>query len=125
MPGNAIPKFPLCGDTLPVMMRTVLIRHHDAEIEQRVLPPWLASASDMAGMLVIRDEESQLLNRAMRETLLGAGQLCRRHGVSTLLQLCEAQERCGLGKADDCGIWDAMSARRKFLLKNGCFFCLY
>lgn len=50
------------------MTKTLLICHHDARLDLEVLAPWLASFSQLSGIVVIREEgRSQLVARAKRE----------------------------------------------------------
>lgn len=49
-------------------MRTLLICHHDARLDREFLPRWLASFSELAGLVVIRDSRGQLWRRTRRET---------------------------------------------------------
>jgi folate-dependent phosphoribosylglycinamide formyltransferase PurN len=49
-------------------LKTLLICHHDADLDLLVLAPWLASFSELSGIVVIReDARSQLWKRAKRE----------------------------------------------------------
>jgi hypothetical protein len=49
-------------------MRTLLICQHDAELDRKILAPWLASFSELAGVMVIQEAAtSQLVKRAKRE----------------------------------------------------------
>ena len=49
-------------------MRTLLICHHNAEFDLKVLAPWLASFSHLVGVMVIQEErKSELWKRAKRE----------------------------------------------------------
>jgi folate-dependent phosphoribosylglycinamide formyltransferase PurN len=48
-------------------VRTLLICHHDSRLDLEFLPRWLASFSDLAGVVVVRDERRQLWRRARRE----------------------------------------------------------
>ena len=48
-------------------MRTLLICHHDAPIDREGLSRWLASFSDLAGVLVIRETRPAVRRRIRRE----------------------------------------------------------
>jgi folate-dependent phosphoribosylglycinamide formyltransferase PurN len=48
-------------------VRTLLICHHDARLDREFLPRWLASFSELAGVVVVRDSRRQLWRRARRE----------------------------------------------------------
>jgi len=48
-------------------VRTLLICHHDARLDREFLPRWLASFSELVGVVVIRDSRRQLWRRARRE----------------------------------------------------------
>jgi len=48
-------------------MRTLLICHHDARLDREFLPRWLASFSELAGIVVVHDSRRQLWRRARRE----------------------------------------------------------
>jgi len=48
-------------------MRTVLMRHKGAQFERDVIEPWLASVSDLVGVVMIRNVRARRLARARRE----------------------------------------------------------
>ena len=48
-------------------MRTALICHHDAPLNRHVLPAFLASFSELAGVLVIREPPARVRRRLRRE----------------------------------------------------------
>jgi folate-dependent phosphoribosylglycinamide formyltransferase PurN len=48
-------------------MRTLLICHHDARLDRELMPRWLASFSDYAGSVVIRDARRTVWRRVRRE----------------------------------------------------------
>jgi hypothetical protein len=48
-------------------MKTVLICHEDAELDREGLGRWLASFSDLAGIIVLQEKKEQLLRRTKRE----------------------------------------------------------
>ncbi len=48
-------------------MRTVLLHHEGARLEREVMAPWLASFSDLAGIVVLDDGRQRLLRRVRRE----------------------------------------------------------
>lgn len=48
-------------------MRTVLMRHENARFEREVIEPWLASVSDLAGVVVIRNKRERTVARIRRE----------------------------------------------------------
>jgi len=48
-------------------MRTVLICHHDNTLNREVLPRWLASFSDLAGVVVIEETAGRMGKRVRRE----------------------------------------------------------
>lgn len=50
-----------------LIMKTVLICHDGDVFDQQALPRWLASFSDMAGMVVLRERPEQVRRRAKRE----------------------------------------------------------
>jgi hypothetical protein len=48
-------------------MKTLLICHHDAPLDQEVLARWLNSFSDLVGIVVIREGSHQMRRRVRRE----------------------------------------------------------
>ena len=48
-------------------MRTVLICHEDAALDREGLGRWLASFSDLVGIIVLREKKEQLWRRSKRE----------------------------------------------------------
>ena len=48
-------------------MKTALICHHDDDLNRIALPRWLASFSDLVGLVIIRETEKQKRNRIKRE----------------------------------------------------------
>jgi folate-dependent phosphoribosylglycinamide formyltransferase PurN len=60
-------------------MRTVLLHHKGAQLEQEVMPRWLASFSDLAGIVVVRGSAARALRRLRREL--------RRVGPARLLDI--------------------------------------
>lgn len=48
-------------------MRTVLIYHDEADLDREVMTRWLASFSELAGRVVIREERKRALMRTRRE----------------------------------------------------------
>jgi Formyl transferase len=48
-------------------MRTVLLYHEGARLEQQVMAPWLASFSDLAGIIVLGNARQRLARRVRRE----------------------------------------------------------
>jgi len=60
-------------------VRTLLICHHDARLDREFLPRWLASFSELAGIVVVRDSSRQVWRRARREL--------KRSGVVGLLDV--------------------------------------
>lgn len=48
-------------------MRTVLICHHDNLLNREVVPAWLSSFSDLAGVVVIEEPPGRLAKRVRRE----------------------------------------------------------
>jgi hypothetical protein len=48
-------------------MRTLLICHHDADLDRVVLARWLNSFSDLAGIVLIHETSKQLRRRVRRE----------------------------------------------------------
>ena len=48
-------------------MRTALICHHDNPLNREVLPRWLASFSDLAGVVIIEETAGRLSKRIKRE----------------------------------------------------------
>jgi folate-dependent phosphoribosylglycinamide formyltransferase PurN len=60
-------------------VRTLLIGHHDARLDLEFLPRWLATFSELAGVVVIRDTKRQIWRRARREM--------KRSGVIGLLDV--------------------------------------
>ena len=48
-------------------MKTALICHHDDDLNRLALPRWLASFSNLAGVVIIRESEKQKRNRIQRE----------------------------------------------------------
>lgn len=60
-------------------MKTVLLRHEDARFEREVIEPWLASVSDLAGVVVIRNKRDRTFRRIRAEL--------RRSGVTGLLDV--------------------------------------
>lgn len=48
-------------------MNTVLLRHEDARFERQVIEPWLASISDLSGVIVIRNKRNRTLRRVRAE----------------------------------------------------------
>jgi hypothetical protein len=48
-------------------MKTVLMRHEHSRFEQEVTEPWLASISDLAGVVVIRNKRERTFARIRRE----------------------------------------------------------
>ena len=75
-------------------MRTLLICHHDARLDREFLPRWLASFSELAGIVVVRDSSRQLWRRARREL--------KRSGVLGLLDVVAYRlyHRARLSRAD-------------------------
>jgi folate-dependent phosphoribosylglycinamide formyltransferase PurN len=51
----------------PARPRMVLICHHDEPINREALPHWLASFTDLAGIVVIRERPEMVRRRARRE----------------------------------------------------------
>ena len=48
-------------------MKTILICHENDEIDLRVIAPWLASFSDLAGIILIRERMGRMRARIQRE----------------------------------------------------------
>src|SRR5215472_5397373 len=48
-------------------MKTALICHHDDELNRIALPRWMASFSQLAGLVIIRETDKQKRNRIKRE----------------------------------------------------------
>lgn len=48
-------------------MRTVLMRHEESRFEREVIEPWLASVSDLAGVVIIRNKRKRTFTRIQRE----------------------------------------------------------
>jgi hypothetical protein len=48
-------------------MRTVLLHHEGARLEQEVMAPWLASFSDLAGIIVLGEARQRRVRRVRRE----------------------------------------------------------
>src|SRR3954451_1346741 len=51
----------------PRQMRTALICHHDNPLNRDVLPRFMATFSDVAGMVVIRERPGRMKKRLMFE----------------------------------------------------------
>lgn len=74
-------------------MRSALICHHDNVLNREVLPRWLATFSDLAGVVIIEERPGRLLKRMRREW--------RRSGVRMLDVLAfQANYRLRLAAAD-------------------------
>jgi hypothetical protein len=54
-------------DDNSIPMRSVLIHHAESEIEERVLPGWLGSFSDLAGTIVVHEPAGRTRRRVQRE----------------------------------------------------------
>ena len=48
-------------------MRTLLICHENDELDREIIAPWLASFSDLAGVLVLREKPGRMKTRIKRE----------------------------------------------------------
>ena len=48
-------------------MKTVLMRHEDSRFEREVIEPWLASVSNLVGVVVIRNKRERTLQRIRTE----------------------------------------------------------
>lgn len=48
-------------------MKTLLICHEGAELDQKAMPRWLASFSDLSGIVIIRENRQRLWKRIRRE----------------------------------------------------------
>jgi hypothetical protein len=51
----------------PVRIRSVLICHHDDPVNRQGLAAWLASFTDLVGLVVIRETKGRLIRRIRRE----------------------------------------------------------
>lgn len=49
-----------------IFMRSVLICQHDAQLVREVMPRWLNSFTDLAGIVVLRDQQSQRWKKLQR-----------------------------------------------------------
>lgn len=78
-------------------MRSVLICHHDAPLDREGLAGWMASFSDLAGILVIRESGGLLKQRIKREW--------RRSGTLGLLDVLAFRAYYGARFSRSDGIW--------------------
>ena len=62
-----IPAQPSSNLKTPSDMRTLLICHHDDALDREGLARWLASFSELAGVVVIREPRARALKRVRRE----------------------------------------------------------
>jgi hypothetical protein len=85
-------------------VKTLLICHHDAPLDHQVLAGWLASFSDLAGIVVLREPKARLRARVRREI--------RRVGVARFADVLAFQLFYRLALARRDARWEAATLRR-------------
>jgi hypothetical protein len=84
-------------------MRTVLLHHEGARLEQEVMAPWLASFSELAGIIVLGEARQRRVRRVRREI--------RRVGPLRFVDVLAFRAQYRLVQAGADGAWEASFAK--------------
>jgi len=79
-------------------MKTLLICHEDSALDREVIPGWLASFSDLVGMVVLKEPKSRRVQRIRREI--------RRSGLLRFLDVVAFRLYYRLRLAGKDGAWE-------------------
>jgi hypothetical protein len=68
-PSSEVDRNDLCGSTpaLGHSMRTIFIHHDDSTLDRDVIALWIASFSDLAGLVIIQEPRGNRIGRVRRE----------------------------------------------------------